>query len=399
MKTKKNIKLSVEDLICNESFQRWTYDKKGPDEAHWKSFVSRHPEAFEIIEDARVILVALRQKGADAPPAVKNSVWKSIEACRKKNIRMRFVWSAAACLFLAALFVIGWQGSRRSGYNKFYSSLVEHTDAMDSGEIRLILSNDKQLEATGDQPTILFGEKGEAVQINEELVSLSEKEKKEMNQVIVPFGKRSNLKLEDGTLVFLNAGSKLIFPSHFSKQKREVFLVGEAYFEVARNPEVPFYVITSEHKVKVTGTRFDVKAYNNTPFVSTVLIEGEVVLQTENSLGFVSGEVVLKPNQRAIFSKERKQFRVKDEPDAINSVSWKDGWMYFSRQPLVGILAQIERYYNVKFDIDNVRFDRGRISGKLDLKDSLADVLNVISRLSKVSFREQDGKICVIKRG
>lgn len=399
MERKKKANLMLEELIDNESFQRWVYENKKLDKKYWESYVSKNLDTYEIVEEAKAYLIAFRKIEKAGPYNSKRKVWFNIESYQKRKIRFRYYYSAAASVLIFLMLGSGWYFYNQTLLNDVFARLNQEVDFSQTTDIKLILSDDEEHKISGDQSNIMFNERGKQVIINEEKLDLDGQAEKQMNQIIVPFGKRTNLTLEDGTLVYLNAGSKLIFPPHFVKGKREVYLMGEAYFEVFRNEQSPFYVITNEHKIKVLGTKFNVKAYGESPTVSTVLIEGKVALQTENLLGFVTNEVFLEPNQRAVFRKGKKQFSIKDEPNALFYASWKDGWMYFSKQSLRSVLAQIERYYNIKFETALISsYDNKKISGKLDLKDSLNEVLNVISRLGQVSFQNEVGKIKVLKR-
>ena len=148
----------------------------------------------------------------------------------------------------------------------------------DSKEVELKYSKEGKIETKA----------GKQIQ-TEDLKGNSEAE--EMNQLVVPRGKRSSVELADGSKLWLNSGSRAIYPVVFSKKNREIFIEGEGYLEVSHDASRPFYVVTDAVKVKVLGTKFNISAYKEDNQVSVVLVEGSV----EASVGLQ--KVVMKPDQ------------------------------------------------------------------------------------------------------
>jgi len=219
-----------------------------------------------------------------------------------------------------------------------------------------------------------------------------------LNELIVPYGKRSQMVLEDGTKVWLNAGSRLAFPTKFEGISRVVYLEGEAYFEVAHLEKHPFFVNANNIEVRVLGTRFNVSAYASDLFIETVLLEGEVAIRETSPVAFLKKEVLLKPDQRAVYDKERNTTLVLDESNSDYSADWTKGWFTFSQQRLVDVLNKLQRFYDVKFEYDPGLIPNELITGKLDLKDSIGDVLAFLSDLSKVEFKINADTILVKKK-
>jgi ferric-dicitrate binding protein FerR (iron transport regulator) len=216
-----------------------------------------------------------------------------------------------------------------------------------------------------------------------------------MAQVVIPFGKRSNILLSDGTKVWLNAGSKLIFPQKFTGKNRKVFLKGEAYFDVFGNKNFPFIVSTDNMNVTVHGTKFNVKDNDSDKELEVVLAEGEVRLKGNSVMNFLSDEIKLKPNQIAIFNKVDNKTVVQSNVDVDYYTSWKEGVLKFNRESILTVFEGLSRYYNVRFVTENsVELNR-KISGKLDLKESLEDVMKVISDAAPITFRIDKDKVFV----
>ena len=170
-----------------------------------------------------------------------------------------------------------------------------------------------------------------SVEINDELVHRQEPTSVSGdNQLIVPFGKQSKIILSDQTEVWLNAGSRLIYPTVFRGGKRKVQLQGEAYFKVSKDKSNPFIVETSNSKIKVLGTSFNVKAYPGEKVEETVLVEGAVLLNVGDQI--FGKEVQLKPEQRIVLSGTDYSYSV-SKVDVRDYTSWIDGLFVFNEEP------------------------------------------------------------------
>ncbi len=274
----------------------------------------------------------------------------------------------------------------------------------DSGIIsksQLYLSNGTEVDLEKDNSKIALSSDQKITINNKKVIDLNktgQPDESKMNEVIVPFGKKSQLTLEDGTKVWLNAGSRMAFPTKFTGKKREIFLEGEGYFEVAHNPKVPFYVNTNEIAIKVLGTRFDVSAYGSDKVIKTVLIEGRVVINERSALGFIKGESVLLPNQKASYNKNDHSIIVKDDPNADYAIAWTEGWFKFHRENINDVLNKLQRYYNVEFVL-NQGFPAGDlITGKLYLEDSIEQVMKALEFVGKIQYRIDSNKIYIEKK-
>lgn len=214
---------------------------------------------------------------------------------------------------------------------------------------------------------------------------------KNLNSLIVPYGKRTTLTLSDGTKIWVNSGSVIEFPSQFSGDRRDVFLSsGEIYIEVAENIEKPFYLNTSEYKIRVYGTAFNVSSYNNSK--STVaLVEGEVSLIKQGE----TEEFHLTPNEMATFNNDTYSFS-KENVEIINHTSWKDGYLSLEKTPIIDVLEKIERYYNLTFNFDrDVNLQNRTCSGKIYLSENLDNVMTTIALLTSTEYRKENNNIYI----
>ncbi len=210
-----------------------------------------------------------------------------------------------------------------------------------------------------------------------------------MQNVTIPNGARTSLTLPDGSLVWLNSRSELLFPSEFGDQ-RKVSLKGEAYFEVVKKGK-PFSVSTEYGDVEVMGTSFNVQAYLNSGFVTT-LEKGSVKVYNKNRQG-----ITLLPGQQAIVSRNN-QLKVK-QVDTWLFTSWKDGKLIFSGESLQNVARKLERWYNVKIQLDeNVKYIETGFTGTIEM-ETFSEVLELIITTSPIEYSfNKDTRIIKISK-
>jgi transmembrane sensor len=208
-----------------------------------------------------------------------------------------------------------------------------------------------------------------------------------INKITTEKGGRYRLTLADGTQVWLNAMSTIYFPARFAGKNREVEISGEVYFEVAKNSKMPFIVKYNDMRIEVTGTEFNLKAYNDES-VKTTLIEGSVkVLNGKN-------EVKLKPGQQAELT-EQNDFTVKSRVNVDDVIAWKEGKFTFTDADIKNIMAQLQRWYDIEVSYQNgvsTNFSATNISRDLPI----SELLKLFEETNKVHFKIEGRKVVVI---
>lgn len=199
------------------------------------------------------------------------------------------------------------------------------------------------------------------------------------NEMTVPLGSQTKILLPDGSTAVLNSGSILKYPLSFGKKERNVYLVGEGYFEVAKDKDKVFQVYAGETKVKVTGTIFNVRSYLEDNCTEIALIDGGVDVFANNKY------LRLKPNEKAIYNRKTRQL-YSEETDAHKAALWTNGRLSFVNASFIDILKDIERKYNVKIHVESRKAEREYFSGSIDLKLSLQEVFNFIDVDKKYCF-------------
>ena len=160
------------------------------------------------------------------------------------------------------------------------------------------------------------------------------------------WGQKLNLVLADGTEVYLNSGSTIKFPKLFEADKRVVELDGEAFFDVAENPDKPFIIKSGEVETTVLGTSFNVNTYSESNQVAVTVATGKVKVASREK------EIFLMPNEQGVFDKQSKSIS-KKKIDIAALLHWKDGIIYFEDAELSEVLETLERWYGVTFEVDN----------------------------------------------
>lgn len=210
-----------------------------------------------------------------------------------------------------------------------------------------------------------------------------------------PKGQKSVIVLRDGSRVKLNADSELSFPETFSDSSRIVYLKGEAFFEIARDVDRPFTVVTENIATTALGTTFNVKAFPEQADIEIVLATGKVkVVNTNPSEIAKEDGLTLDPHFRATFSKANHGLH-KDSIDVTETLAWKDGILYFQDARLDEIREKLERWYNVEFTVlDENRWGRRQFTGSFD-NESLKNVLEGISFSSKFKYHITGRKVLI----
>lgn len=197
--------------------------------------------------------------------------------------------------------------------------------------------------------------------------------------LIVPKGGEYSLELPDGTMVWVNSESSLRFPEKFASDQREVFLEGEAYFEVKKDVNRPFYVRTETGNVRVLGTSFNVCAYPKDRFWQTTLVEGSVLVARGKD------EVLMKPNEQYQIDLETGKGELKEILPELYT-SWRDGKFYFKAYTFEELVKKLERWYDFTMFYTSESIKTRRFSGVINKHEPLQDMLKFLEMTSDVQF-------------
>ncbi len=291
-----------------------------------------------------------------------------------------------AAIVAGILYVINYVGGNELKNNEIAAVEVENFNELKE----VILQHDQQVYNLSDS----------SININDNLVSLKGDNKKlKMSSIKVdtlkqqmwstlkvPIGKDYFVELSDGTKVWLNACSEFKFPDYFSNRKRIVELNGEAYFEVVSDISNPFFVKTGDSQVIVTGTKFNIYHYLCEVQNAVTLVEGKVTVETsENKFLIKPGEQLLCTNNIAKIVKV----------DALKFTSWKDGVFEFNNLSLKEISLRIEKWYNIKFDFEDISVSDHRFTGMIKKNRSIDYFISVLQKTTNLKFEIKENIVIV----
>lgn len=198
------------------------------------------------------------------------------------------------------------------------------------------------------------------------------------------------VELPDGTHVSLGSRTMFSFDDRYGESDRIVYLEGEAYFEVAKQQDKPFIVKTKEQDIEALGTKFNVMAYPADSLLTTTLLEGSVLLTTQNLLH----PTILKPNEQFIYNK-KTQLTILQQVDANQFVSWTTGYYFFPEQSLEAILYRLSHVYGVQFTIESETLSRRTFTGTFYRGQSIKDIMEIIHLSIPIRYKIDDHHVTI----
>ena len=366
------------------------------EEAELSSWLAEDVGHEEVYAEIKKIRDQVKLLHRDFAPDTEN-VLKRVKRGRGRQIGFRYWWKYAA-LFILPLGValVLWQGMKNEpvGVHRQFSAV-----SRPGGERAILkLYNGKTvvLDSTMKSSLIAHEANVRIEMDSNHLLRYSSHDSIEMandnknNELIIPKGGEYQVVLADGTKVWLNSASRLIYPQSFMGKERRVVLSGEAFFDVAHDAERPFIVETSRMNVKVLGTRFNVNDYDDNEEVSTTLVNGSVEIISGDQQAFR-----LVPGEQA-YGKENEL--EKREVNVRLYTSWIDGKFLFNNTELEEIAKQISRWYDVEFVFDDEEIKDYKFSGFIPRYESITNLFEILEQSANVSFvRKEDKKVIIIK--
>ena len=316
------------------------------------------------------------------------NITRKIKKTRKRVLLKKIIYStttvAASILALMVVRLLWFQPVTPVANDSIIMFADNHGDlSITKGEVQLILSEEKTVYIQESEAVISY----DSTNIHTGVERLSKDEVGSYNQLIVPFGKNTLLTLHDGTKIWVNAGTRLVYPTEFETGKREVYVSGEIFLDVAADEQRPFIVRTDELQIKVVGTQFNVQAYKSDEHSRIALASGSVKISYGNA-----EDVTLNPNQ--LFERDKNGFSSVEDTDIEQYTSWIYKLYAYNSERLGVILKRLERYYGNEIIVESY-VSEFRCSGKLDLKENLEDVLSNICKTAPIVY-ENDGEKYII---
>lgn len=382
---KKARERKVEDILTNDTeIDQWDQNRADDHLGDYE---------YHLANEIRQTFSNKKQKLSQTQKEILgNQIAQSINAYKKRRLIIG-ISSAAVFLLLIGISAV-FTSVRKSEIKTF----AENSKLdLPTGNTRLILAGE-EIQINSDESKIKYEEKGNQIHINSSDSIKQEVNDNEIvyNTVIVPYGKRTQITLADNSSIWLNSGSKLIYPARFAANKREVYLEGEAIFEVSHNREQPFHVITRDVEVKVLGTVFDVCAYRDDSITSTVLEKGSVELRYSKNSFISQAKLTMTPGTIAVYSPQEQMMEQSDVNTRLYT-SWREGYLVLERQTLGEILKKISRYYNVSIELNDQSLRDETFTGNLDLRNSAVQVLESIGEIISAKIEKNNDKILITR--
>ncbi|WP_268225200.1 FecR family protein [Sinomicrobium oceani] len=384
------------DFIADEFFQQWVWHPDVESNRFWEDFLENHPEMGLVVTSARSALLLLSDEQGAMPARVRMEIVDSIREHMdaettqgvhklKKDTGLRPLYMVSGLIVVMGLAVL-WMynfgvftDQAVAGPPQITLQLQDGTEqVIDEGDTRTITTETGQ--PLGNQEKHLL--KYHNTQHNAtELV---------YNELKVPYGKNFELVLADGSHIYLNAGSTLRYPVQFLPDgPRNVYLMGEAFFDVASDKARPFTVHTDQMNTQVYGTRFNVTSYTNEGNTYTVLEEGSVGVYPPGA--DVPAPVKIVPGQRAVM--EGGSIAV-EEVRVEKYVAWTRGELYFKNDAFSLILKKLERHFNVTIASNYPELDEREFTATFKGK-TLEHILEAYQQYTPFRFSREGNTITI----
>ena len=358
----------------------------------WIALSERNRRWFQRVTDEKY----RTWKGSNVRLVDVERGWQDLQSKRSKKAgkRLWVRWCRYAAILVFPLLV----GIIIYRYTE--EPQVEETTTITSGtsKARLILANGTSISLEQQQKRVVEEENGTRIDLQQQQVVYEnaisdEYEELVYNELVIPRGGEYSLTLSDGTVVYMNADSKLRFPVKFDRNLRMVELEGEAYFKVQRNEKVPFIVKTSQISVQVLGTEFNVSAYAEDLVIQTTLVSGAVKVFSEDE----KESVILRPGEQAEFSRITHEIQL-ETVDVSYVTAWKDGRLRFQEKPLFEIMKNVARWYDVEIIYEDEEVKYYPFGCNFNRMATIESLLQIFEATGTIETRVQGRKIWIKER-
>ncbi|NIJ43904.1 ferric-dicitrate binding protein FerR (iron transport regulator) [Wenyingzhuangia heitensis] len=388
---------SIEDFASDTYFQIWVFEGDLMANKFWSDWMVSHPEKKEIIADARKLVLLMGHDEDKLSKEDFDKMWKYIVLQRDlKKVEPKN--HKSFLLKIAAVFV----GLFTLSYAVYYfkpflnkEQLVANVDT----EARITLElEDGSVVYLDEMNSETINNKTKAIASNSNSLSYkstknNEVEKLVYNKITVPYGKKFELELSDGSRVTLNAGTQLKYPIRFLKdQPRNVYLEGEAFFEVAKDKKNAFTVVTDKMNTRVYGTKFNVSCYKNENKIATVLVEGSVGVYKKNG-GDKNKPLLIKPGYKALYSEKNIEVT---KVDISKYIAWTHNEMVFLNDSFDVIIKRLERKYNVKIQNEYSLLSAKKFTGVFK-DESLESILKIFKEHTPFNYKVEKNTVTITK--
>ena len=308
---------------------------------------------------------------------------------KKSNVRKYIAIAASVVVLLGIGFAYQRGAFKTQTEQKFDFKSTDIVLQLENGNTQIISENNK-VEVRDADGNIVGNQDGDKIVYNNN----SDLEKIAYNTIKIPYGKKFRLQLSDGTLVHLNAGTTLRYPVKFiAGENRQVFLDGEAFFDVAKDKKHPFIVNADALNVRVLGTHFNVSNYPEDAATDIVLVEGSVGMYRSNEEFDATTNTILKPGFKGSFNRENAQISTKAVITDIYT-SWINGGLTFRNMTFKNIITKLERRYNVTIINKNEKLANEKFNASFS-DESIEKVMSYFNDIHGINYTIKNNQILI----
>ncbi len=374
--------LAHPEMMAGEEFRAWI----------------KTPEHRALFEEIRLYREAYMRRADAFRMDVEEEYRRFAGRTKRGRGRALWRWCGAAAASVAVLLAVWFFADRVEVEEK---TLAAAETLVGRRTAELILASGERVELGGNALNIktedgrrIAADSCKRLSYREADVEGVMEEEPVYNTVRVPGGADYAVELADGTIVRLNCETELRYPVRFVGKERRVYLDGEAFFEVAKNAEMPFIVETTQMQVEVTGTQFDVKAYAEDETMQATLVEGGVEVC---AYGAGSKPVALIPSQQYVLDVQTRQAEVK-KVDVQLYTGWVEGMFVFKNQRLEDVMTMLARWYSVDVFYIGESVKDIRLSANLGRYEHIDKILDIIQETNKIGFSRKGNVVTVMKK-
>lgn len=387
MKMKDKNLLNIEELIQNKSFRDWVQGNS--DDSFWEDFAIDSKENAQLVEQAKSFLIIYNFNEEELSEGlIENKFDGIIRRINYHSFKTKKRFDLSLIASSAIIFLIGFFFHK---YLNIGTKEAIKESQVVQDEIILQTSDGKKYVLTDNKKIEIESKLNLTKKTNEINYLAAENEaKNQFHQLSVPYGKRYNIVLSDGTIVYLNSGSYLKYPVKFIENEiREVELHGEAFFEVTESKDL-FVVKTNDVFVEVYGTQFNFKNYIEDDLSEVVLVEGSVGLLAEKE----TSAFIINPGDKGTFTKDEKSFT----SERINTnlyTSWINGEIIMRNEKFDQIVKKLERIFNVSI-INNKEVDDRLFNANINPEiETIDEVLSYFKEIYNIKYEKYQNKIII----
>ena len=386
---------STQQLLEDDFFLESFFNPTVESQLFWEELKRTNKALAKEIMCANTILSSIPYRKRILSSDDTDLLWKRISHTTHKKRLFRYWYSSVAAVAVLLLVAGGFYYT--DYYVKDSLTAIEKVQKPEYPieSIQLILADEKKVNIEEEDSRLRYSKKGE-LHINTQKVDIPQKStdtnkqgQKDpvYNQLIVPAAKRSFLELADGSKIWVNANTRVVYPVTFENKKREIYVDGEIYIEVSPDKERPFIVKSEKMDIRVLGTKFNVSAYATNKESSVVLVSGKVNVHTDNR-----AESILEPSDRLSYGKGSIDIR---KVNVENYIGWKDKLFMFDEEDMVTIMNKLTRWYDVDIIIETPELKEKVFYGVIRKYENISTILDMLKKTQNIDYLIEGKKIVI----